>query len=83
MYGGHVGKVLFADLSDLTYEIEDLNPEWARDYLGGPALGARYLYDLMPAHTPVFAPESVLGFVSGPVNGSRANMSGRYTVVSK
>ena len=83
MYGGHVGKVLIADLSDQTYVIQDLNPEWARDYVGGPSLGARYLYDLMPANTPVFAPESVLGFVAGPVNGSKANMSGRYTVVSK
>ena len=80
---GHVGKVMIADLSDKTFVIEDLNPEWARDFVGGPSLGARYLYDLMPANTPVFAPESVLGFVAGPVNGARANMGGRYTVVSK
>ena len=82
MYG-HIGKVLIADLSDQTYVIEDLDPGWARDFLGGPSLGARYLYELMPANTPVFSPESVLGFVTGPVNGSRANMGGRYTVVSK
>ena len=82
MYG-HIGKVLIVDLSDQSYVIQDLNPEWARDFVGGPSLGARYLYDLMPANTPVFAPESVLGFVSGPVNGSGSNMGGRYTVVSK
>ena len=82
MYG-HIGKILIADLSDQTYTTQDLNPEWARDFVGGPSLGARYLYDLMPANTPVFAPESVLGFVSGPVNGSKSLMGGRYTVVSK
>jgi len=82
MYG-HVGKVLIADLSNQTYVIEDLNPEWAKDFLGGPALGARYLYELMPANAPVFAPESVVGFVSGPVNGTKSFMGGRYTVVSK
>jgi len=82
MYG-FIGKVLIADLTDKTYAVEDLNPDWAKDYLGGPALGARYLYDLMPANTPVFAPGSVLGFVTGPLNDTRSFMGGRYTVVSK
>lgn len=82
MYG-HIGKVLYIDLDDHSYVVRDLNPEWARDFLGGPALGARYLYDLMPANTPVFAPESVIGFVTGPTNGTRSFMGGRYTVVSK
>ena len=82
MYG-YIGKVLIADLSDKTYVIEDINAQWARDFMGGAALGARYLYDLMPANTPVFAPESVIGFVTGPVNGTRSFMGGRYVVVSK
>ena len=82
MYG-FTGKVLIADLTDGTCAIEDLNLEWAGDYLGGPALGARYLYDLMPANTPVFAPESVLGFVTGPLNDTKSFMGGRYTVVCK
>jgi aldehyde:ferredoxin oxidoreductase len=82
MYG-FIGKVLIVDLREKSYEIRDLNPDWAKDYLGGASLGARYLYDLMPAKTPVFAPESVLGFVSGITNGSRSFMGARYTVVSK
>ena len=82
MYG-HIGKVLLVDLGNQTYEIQDLDPEWAKDFLGGAALGARFLYELMPKNTPVFAPESVLGFVAGPVNGTKAFMSGRYAVVSK
>ena len=82
MYG-YAGKVLIADLSDQTYIIEDLNPEWAKDFIGGAALGARYLYELMPGNTPVFDAGSVIGFVSGPVNGTGAFMSGRYSVVSK
>ena len=80
---GFIGKILKINLDDYSYEIEDLNPEYAKNFLGGPALGARYLYDLMPANTPVFAPESVLGFVTGPVNGTQSFMGGRYTVVSK
>ena len=37
----------------------------------------------MPAHTPWDAPESVIGFVSGPTNGTGPLMGGRYTIVSK
>ena len=82
MYG-YIGKVLFVDLTNQTYDIQDLNQEWAKDFLGGAALGARYLYDLMPANTPVFAPESVLGFVAGPTNATKTFMGGRYVAVSK
>ncbi len=65
---GYAGKIVIADLTDKTYEIRAIDPEWTKYYLGGSALGARYLYDLMPGGTPVFAPESVVGFVSGPTN---------------
>ena len=68
---GYAGKIVIADLTDKTYEIHELDPDWARYYLGGSALGARFLYDLMPKGTPVFAPESVVGFVSGPTNATR------------
>lgn len=80
---GYAGKVIIADLTNQTYEIRDLDPEWARLFMGGAALGARYLYDLMPAKTPVFAPESVVGFVSGPTNNTKTFMGGRYSVVCK
>ena len=48
MYG-YIGKIAIVDLTTKTHEIQDLNPDYARDFLGGAALGARYLYDLMPA----------------------------------
>ena len=80
---GYAGKVLIVDLTDQTYEVQDLNPSWARDFLGGASLGARYLYDLMPAHTDPFAPESVIGFVCGAGNNTSALMSPRFSVVCK
>jgi len=80
---GYNGKVLMVDLTEKTFETQDLNPDWAYHYIGGATLGARYLLDLMPANTPVFAPESVIGFVSGPLNGTRALLGARFTVVSK
>jgi aldehyde:ferredoxin oxidoreductase len=82
MYG-YTGKLLFADLTNKTWEARELSEELAKNFIGGPALGAKILYDEMPANTDVFAPESMIGFVSGPTNGTGPFMGGRYTVVSK
>lgn len=82
MYG-YTGKLLFADLTNKTWEARELSEETARNFIGGPALGAKILYDEMPANTDAFAPESMIGFVSGPTNGTGPLMGGRYTVVSK
>ncbi|MBR2716798.1 MAG: aldehyde ferredoxin oxidoreductase, partial [Oscillospiraceae bacterium] len=82
MYG-YNGKVLLVNLTDKTYEIEDLPEEWAKMYLGGSTLGARYLYRLMKPNTPALAPEAVLGIVCGVTNGSNAFMGTRVAVVCK
>jgi aldehyde:ferredoxin oxidoreductase len=80
---GYAGKVLMVNLSDKVLPDGRFKPEWAKLFLGGAGLGARYLYDLMPAGTPVLAPESVVGFISGPTNLTKTFLGGRYTVVSK
>jgi aldehyde:ferredoxin oxidoreductase len=80
---GYNGKVLIVDLTEKTFETQELNPDWAYHFIGGATLGARYLYELMPAKTHVFAPESVVGFVCGPLNGTKALLGARFTVVSK
>lgn len=82
MYG-YIGKMLFVNLSTGAMEERELSRELAKDYIGGPALGARILYEEMPAHADVFGPESMVGFISGPLNGTGAFFGGRYTVVSK
>ena len=80
---GYIGKILFVDLSTGETEVRELTEELVRAYPGGAGLGARILYEEMPANTPVFAPESMLGFVCGALNGSGGLMTCRYTVVSK
>jgi aldehyde:ferredoxin oxidoreductase len=80
---GYAGKLLFVNLTDKTYEVRPLTEELAKDFIGGPSLGAKILYEEMPANTDAFAPESLLGIVSGPTNGTGPFMGGRYTVVSK
>ena len=80
---GYMGKLLFVDLSTGEHTVEPLEPETAKNFMGGQGLGAKILYDRMPAHADVFGPDSMLGFVSGPLNNTGAFFGGRYTVVSK
>lgn len=82
MYG-YMGKLLFIDLTTGKIEVEPLKEEDALNFLGGPGLGAKILYERMPAHADVFGEDSMLGFVSGPLNNTKALFGGRYTVVSK
>ncbi len=82
MYG-YTGKLLFVDLTTSTNEVRSLDEATAKNYVGGPSLGAKILYDEMPANVHAFSPDSMIGFVSGPTNGTGAFLGGRYTVVSK
>ncbi|MBE6465032.1 MAG: hypothetical protein E7003_06910 [Eggerthellaceae bacterium] len=80
---GYAGKLLFVDLSTGEIEVREFDEQFARTWIGGYGFGARILYDEMPAHTDAFAPESMIGFVSGAANGTTALMGGRYMVVCK
>ena len=82
MYG-YIGKILFVNLSTNEFEVRDLAEQDARNFLGGPGLGAKILYDEMPANTDVFGEDSVIGYVTGPLNATKALFGGRYTVVCK
>ena len=79
----YAGKLLFVNLSTGEMETRPLPEALARQFLGGPGLGARILYEEMPAHVGVFDEESMLGFVCGALNNSGGFMTCRYTVVSK
>ena len=81
--GGYMGHYLYVDVSDNTVQIRELNEEYARLYIGGPALGARMLWDMMEPDTDPLAPESVCGFVAAPLNATGALFGGRYTFVNK
>jgi hypothetical protein len=67
---GILGKLLDIDLtSGKTKEI-GIPDETAKKYLGGRGLGARLLFDLLPAKTEPLSPENILIFLTGPFTGS-------------
>jgi aldehyde:ferredoxin oxidoreductase len=55
---GYTGKLLFVDLTAGTTEVRELDEATAKNFIGGPSLGAKILYDEMPAHTDVFSEQA-------------------------
>ena len=81
--GGYAGKLLFIDLTTGTTDERPLSEEIAAKFVGGYGIGARILYEIMRKGADPLGPDSVLGFVSGPLNATSAFFGGRYTVVCK
>lgn len=80
---GYMGKLLRVDLTRSLIEAEPLPEEYARQYLGGSGLAARYLYDLLDFHTDPLGPENPLLFLTGPLVGTPAPACGRYEVCAR
>ena len=83
MKGGYAGKLLFVDLTKGTLKERPLSEVLARHFIGGYGIGARVLYDMMKPGVDPLGPDNVLGFMTGPLNGTGALFGGRYTVVCK
>ena len=49
MARGYMGKILYVDLAAGTIQEEALDEQLCREYIGGYGIGARLLYDRMPA----------------------------------
>jgi len=78
-----MGKLLFIDLANGLINEEPYPDDIGRDFIGGYGLGVRILYDRMKTCVDPLGPDNMLGFVGGPLTGTPALTSGRYTVVGK
>jgi aldehyde:ferredoxin oxidoreductase len=83
MLYGYAGKLLFINLSNGEIKEKELTKELTENYIGGYGFGAKILYDMMPAKADPLGPESVLGFITGPTNATKAFFGGRYMIVHK
>jgi len=80
---GYAGKILTLDLSNSKVKVEDLNEQWATQFIGGSGLGAKYLYEMTDEKTDPLGPENPLIFMTGPFTGTSVPLSGRHAVVSR
>lgn len=81
--GGYIGKMLRVDLTHERISEETLDRDTLRQYVGGAALGAKYLYDEVPATVKWSDPENRIMFFSGPLSGTRIGGTGIFSVISK
>lgn len=77
---GYKGHILRVDLGTSKVWDEPLNEAYARAFVGGSGLAARYLYNLMDAHTDPLGPENPLIFMTGPIVGTAMPSAGRFSV---
>ena len=83
MSGGYAGKSLIIDLKHQSYKDEDIDLKAAEHFIGAKGLGAKLLFDRLPARTDPLSPGNMLMFATGPLTGTSAQTSGRGAVVTK
>jgi aldehyde:ferredoxin oxidoreductase len=81
--GGYTGKVLRVDLTHEKISEESLDEATLRKYVGGTGIGARYLYNEVPAGVEWSDEANRMMFFSGPLSGTKVNGSGNFTIVTK
>ncbi|MBM4276380.1 MAG: aldehyde ferredoxin oxidoreductase family protein [Deltaproteobacteria bacterium] len=77
------GKMLEVDLTSGKAKNILISEEMVKTYLGGRGLGARLLFDMLPAKTEPLSPKNVLIFLTGPLTGTMVPGSSKFVVVTK
>ena len=80
---GYAGKLLRVDVSNEKVKVDAPDPEMLRAYIGGIGVGAKTLYDELPAGIDPLGPENKLIFTTGPLTGTEAPGSGFVEVCFK
>ncbi|MFX1393546.1 MAG: aldehyde ferredoxin oxidoreductase family protein, partial [Promethearchaeota archaeon] len=83
MIKGFRGQLLKINLSTKQISTEQLNENYAKDFLGGAGYACRYLYDFIDNDTDPLSPDNIIIFMNGPLNGTFAPNTGRWVVCSK
>ena len=83
---GYNGKIAYVNLSEQKVDIKELDPQIAKDYLGGAGLSAKLTYDLLSEadyetlKKDPFSDINPVIFATGPITGTMRPSSGRYVV---
>ncbi len=81
--GGYAGRILRVDLTSGKTWTQTWTPEDMRLYLGGAGLGARILWEEVPAEAGWDHPENRLILATGPLAGLPVWGTGGLTVVTR
>jgi len=78
-----IGKILFVDLSEKTFEEKELPREWAELYTGQKGLGTRLLMEYSTPDVDPFSPENLIILTPGIITGTIVSSSAKLTVTSR
>ncbi len=76
-------KILRVDLTAGTCTAEDLNMQWANEYLGQRGLASKYLAEEVDPKCDPLGSDNKLMMATGPLTGTMASTAGRYSVITK
>ena len=80
---GYMGKILRVDLSERKAWKEEVDEATYRKYVGGVALGSKYLYEEVLSDVEWSSPKNRLILMTGPLAGTRVSGSGSFCAISK
>ena len=80
---GWMGKILRVNLTDGDIGVDDLDFDFAREWMGGRGLGSKILMDEVDPEVDPLSPENKLIFMTGPLTGTGAPCGSRYMVITK
>ncbi len=80
---GYAGKILRVNLTNKTFDIQNLDPQDLRDYLGGVGLAAKILYRELPKGIDPFSENNKIIFATGTLTSTVAPGSGSVDLCFK
>ncbi len=76
-------RILKIDLSNRTYEVEEIPKKIIRQYIGGRGLGSYLLYNLVPAAADPLGEDNHIIFTAGPASGTDLFFSSKANLNTK
>ena len=83
MPGGYVGRILYVNMTDRTWRVEQPDEVFYRRYVGGGLMGVYYLLKLTRPGLDPYDAASPQMIMTSAINGTAFNGANRYSVVAK
>lgn len=83
MQTSYMGKIARINLTTGQINVEKLDLDLAKKFIGGRGLGTAMLYEEGIAKVDPLSPENKLIYINGPMTGTASPTAGRYMVVTK
>lgn len=83
MLYGYAGRILYVDVTDGSYRVEETPEEMAREFIGSRGFGSKLLWDELKPDVKPLDPENVVIMAAGPLSGVFLPSSGKISFHTK